>query len=150
MNRNIQTQQNTANFMYDMLHMHQLETTTKTTYSKHCAKDECKWRLDGTLSECHYATNHNEIPFTGVHFYQSPHRWIWQFFLLKHITQCENCEKITGGLANMGRGAASADGGWRGVSPSPLMVGPGEGAVVPLPNNGGPGEGAVPLPRNFF
>jgi len=37
--------------------------------------------------------------------------------------QCENCEKITGGLANMGRGVASAEGeGVRGV---------------PLPNKGG-------------
>jgi len=31
-----------------------------------------------------------------------------------HKMQCENCEKITGGLANMGRGAAGAEwgGGW--------------------------------------
>jgi len=48
------------------------------------------------------------------------------------FAQCENCEKITGGLANMGRGAASAEGGgWRGGVPSPIRVGPGEGAVPP-------------------
>ena len=41
------------------------------------------------------------------------------------LPQCENCEKITGGLANMGRGAAGAEGDgvwggvglWRGLCP---------------------------------
>jgi len=44
-------------------------------------------------------------------------------------------KKITGGLANMGRGAASADGGgWRGG--------------VPLPNKGGAwGGGCAPSPE---
>ena len=45
--------------------------------------------------------------------------------------QCENCEKITGGLANMGRG-----------------MGFGEGC--PLPNRSGAWRGLCPLPRNFF
>jgi len=45
----------------------------------------------------------------------------------------ENCEKITGGLANMGR---SEVGFREGVSPFPIGV--------------GPGEGAVPPPRKFF
>jgi len=38
--------------------------------------------------------------------------------------QCENCEKITGGLANMGRGAAGAewDGGWGGALPPPQKI----------------------------
>ena len=51
------------------------------------------------------------------------------------LSQCENCEKITGGFKNMGRGAEGGGFG-EGVSPSLTGVRPGEGAMpLPPPEN---------------
>jgi len=57
-------------------------STYEATYSKHYGKDECKSWLDGTLSKRHYATDHDKVPFFSIHFHQSRHRRIFQFFLL--------------------------------------------------------------------